>query len=125
MSGQPHRNFAVRKFLALPHAASWKRKFSGWVNVISLALRTELRINAERLGPSAGGRWPFQGQLRRRPEPTTEDWNSHGSVPINFRAPNCGAHGACSREFFDRKIAVRLARYCRRHAERRNDLRLL
>jgi hypothetical protein len=26
---------------------------------------------------------------------------------------------------FDRKIAVRLARHCRRQAERRNDLRLL
>src|SRR5262249_26017984 len=49
-----------------------------------LGLEDPARINAERLGLSARGRWRFQGQLRRRPEPTTEDWNSHGSCSNKF-----------------------------------------
>jgi hypothetical protein len=43
--------------------------------------------------------------------------------PENFRLQlaACGK----AKKFSDRKIAVRLARHCRRQAKRRNDLRLL
>jgi hypothetical protein len=37
MSGEPHRNLAVRKFLGFAARRELKAKFSGWVNVISLA----------------------------------------------------------------------------------------
>jgi len=95
MSGQPHRNFAVRKFLGFAARPELKAKFSGWVNVISVALRTPLCINAERLARPLGADAP----LRRT-------WRLFQGI-------------------FDRKIAVRLARHCRRQVERRNDLRLL
>ena len=41
----------------------------------------------------------FAGGLSRRLKTGT----AMALVPINFRASNCGAHGACSREIFDRK----------------------
>jgi len=46
---------------------------------ITTPVRAAFRDNA-RMGSAARHR----GQLRRRPEPTTEDWNSHGSCSNKF-----------------------------------------
>src|SRR5262244_426129 len=101
MSGQPHRNFAVRKFLGFAARRELKAKFSSWVNVISLA--------SEDPAPhQRGAAWPvrsgadgvskanFAEGLSRRLKTGT----AMALVPINFRTANCGANGACSRGFF-------------------------
>ena len=85
MSGKPHRNFAVRKFLGFAARRELKAKFSGWINVISLASRTPAPHHtrsglARPLGADGLSKANFAEGL----EPTTEDWNSHGSRSNKF-----------------------------------------
>ena len=62
MSGQPHRNFAVRKFLGFAARRKLKAEVFGLGQRDQLGLEDPARINAERLGLSARGRWRFQEQ---------------------------------------------------------------
>src|SRR5262249_20663608 len=86
MSGQPHRNFAVRKFLGFAACRELRAKFSGWVNVISLALRTQLASTrsglACPLGADGVSKANFAEGLSRRLKTGT----AMALVPINFRA---------------------------------------
>src|SRR5215831_11581850 len=118
MSGQPHRNFAVRKFLGFAAHRELKAE------VFGLGQRDQLGLE-DPAPHQRGAAWPVRWGPMAFPRPTSpkalsrrlKTGTAMALVPINFRAPNCGAHGACSREFFDRKIAVRVATHCRRQAE--------